>query len=105
MGHITYLKNSSNQWTHLHKADLYHMIDEERKKPWSPSWELNDPLFLARGSWAVATTIEITTTIEIIISIVVENEFQTLLHIATTIEITTTIEIIISKVVENEFQT
>ena len=27
--------------------------------------------------WVVATTIEITTTIEIIISIVVENEFQT----------------------------
>ena len=27
--------------------------------------------------WSVATTIEITTTIEIIISIVVENEFQT----------------------------
>ena len=44
----------------------------------------------------VATTIEITTTIEIIISIVVENKFQTYLHIATTIEITTTIEIIIS---------
>ena len=49
----------------------------------------------------------------------VENEFQTSLHIATTIEITdlhvlnrvsnyiktTTIEIIISIVVENEFQT
>ena len=49
----------------------------------------------------VATSIEITTTIEIIISIVVENEFQTKLHIATTIEITTTIEIII----ENAFQT
>ena len=44
----------------------------------------------------VATTIEITTTIEIIISIVVENEFQPLLHITTTFEITTTIEIIIS---------
>ena len=44
------------------------------------------------------------TTIEIIISIVVENAFQTKHHIATTIEITTTIEIIISIVVENEFQ-
>ena len=53
----------------------------------------------------VATTIEITTTIEIIISIVVESAFQTKHHIATTIEITTTIEIIISIVVENEFQT
>ena len=53
----------------------------------------------------MATTIEITTTIEIIISIVVENEFQTKLHIATTIEITATIEIIISIVVENKFQT
>ena len=29
------------------------------------------------NGWCVATTIEITTTIEIIISIVVENEFQT----------------------------
>ena len=37
----------------------------------------------------VATTIEITTTIEIIVSIVVENAFQTKHHIATTIEITT----------------
>ena len=45
------------------------------------------------------------TTIEIIISIVVENKFQTYLHIATTIDITTTIEIIISIVVENAFQT
>ena len=53
----------------------------------------------------VATTIEITTTIEIIISIVVENAFQTKHHIATTIEITTTIEIIISIGVENAFQT
>ena len=53
----------------------------------------------------VATTIEITTTIEIIISIVIENAFQTKHHIATTIEITTTMEIIISIVVENEFQT
>ena len=53
----------------------------------------------------IATTIEITTNIEIIISIVVENKFQTELHIETTIEITTTIEIIISIVVENEFQT
>ena len=52
----------------------------------------------------VATTIEITTTIDIIISIVVENEFQTKHHIATTIEITTTIEII-SIVVENAFKT
>ena len=52
----------------------------------------------------VATTIEITTTIEIIISIVVENKFQTKHHIATTNEITTTIEIIISIVVENKFQ-
>ena len=34
----------------------------------------------------VATTIEITTTIEIIISKVVENEFQTKLHIATAID-------------------
>ena len=40
----------------------------------------------------VATTIEITTTIEIIISIVVENAFQTKHHIATTIEITTTLK-------------
>ena len=47
----------------------------------------------------IATTNEITTTIEIIFSIVVENKFQTLLHIATTNEITTTIEIIISMVV------
>ena len=54
---------------------------------------------------SVATTIEITTTIEIIISIVVENAFQNKHHIATTIEITTTIEIIISIVVENAFQT
>ena len=53
----------------------------------------------------VATTFEITTTIEIIISIVDENKFQTKHHIATTIEIPTTIEIIISIVVENEFQT
>ena len=53
----------------------------------------------------VATTIEITTTIEIIISIVVENAYQTKHHIATTIEITTTIEIIISIVVKNKFQT
>ena len=52
-----------------------------------------------------ATTIEITTTIEIIISIVVENEFKTKHHIATTIEITTTIEIIISIEVENAFKT
>ena len=51
----------------------------------------------------VATTIEITTTIEIIISIVVENAFQTKHHIATTYEITTTIEIIISIEVENAF--
>ena len=53
----------------------------------------------------VATTIEITTTIEIIISIVVENEFQTKHHIATTNEITTTIEIVISIEVENAFKT
>ena len=33
----------------------------------------------------VASTIEITTTIEIIITIVVENEFQTYQHVATTI--------------------
>ena len=52
----------------------------------------------------VATTIEITTTIEIIISIVVENEFQTQLHIATTIEITTTIEMIISKGLRMHFK-
>ena len=39
------------------------------------------------------------TTIEIIISIVVENVFQTQHHTATTNEITTTIEIIISIVV------
>ena len=65
---------------------------------WFPC--VNDP-----GISCVATTIEITTTIEIIISIVVENKLQTWLHIATTIEITTTIEIIISIVVENEFQT
>ena len=58
-----------------------------------------------KKAWPVATTIEITTTIEKIISIVVENAFQTKLHIATTIEITTTIEIIISIVVENAFQT
>ena len=44
----------------------------------------------------IATTNEITTTIEIIISIVVENAFQTKYHIATTNAITTTIEIIIS---------
>ena len=37
-----------------------------------------------------------TTTIEILISIVVKNAFQTKHHIATTIEITTTIEIIIN---------
>ena len=43
----------------------------------------------------VATTIEIMTTIEMIISIVVENAFQTKHHIATSIEITSTIEIII----------
>ena len=48
-----------------------------------------------------ATTIEITTTIEIIIPILVGNAFQTKHHIATTIEITTTNEIIISIVVEN----
>ena len=59
--------------------------------------------FQPEGS-TVATTIEITTTIEIIISIVVESAFQTKHHIATTIEITTTIEII-SIVVENAFQT
>ena len=53
----------------------------------------------------VATTIVLTTTIEIIISIVLENAYQTKHHIATTIEITTIIEIIISKVVENKFQT
>ena len=53
----------------------------------------------------VATTIKITTTIEIIISIVVENAYQTKHHIATTIEITTTTEIIISIVIENKFQT
>ena len=53
----------------------------------------------------VATTIEITTIIEIIISIVVENAFQTKHQTATTIEITSTIEIIISIVVENKFQT
>ena len=35
---------------------------------------------------SVAATIEITTTIEIIISKVVENEFQTKLHIATAID-------------------
>ena len=58
-----------------------------------------------RSNSYVATTIEITTTIEIIISKVVENKIQTYLHIATTIEITTTIEIIISIVVEIEFQT
>ena len=46
------------------------------------------------GVRSVATTIEITTTIEIIISIVVESAFQTKHHIATTIEIKTTIEII-----------
>ena len=40
-----------------------------------------------------------------IISIVVENAFQTNHHIATTNEITTTIEIIISKDVENAFKT
>ena len=55
--------------------------------------------------WYVATTIEITTTIEIIISIVVENAFQTKHHTATTNEITTTIEIIISIEVENAFKT
>ena len=44
---------------------------------------------LRRYHSAVATTIEITTTIEIIISIVVEKAFQTKLHIATTIKITT----------------
>ena len=54
---------------------------------------------------SVATTIEITTTIEIIISIVVENAFQTEYHIATTNEITTTIEIIILIEVENTFKT
>ena len=48
----------------------------------------------------IATTIEITTTIEII-SIVVENAFQTKHHIATTNELTTTIVIIISTEVEN----
>ena len=52
-----------------------------------------------------ASTIEITTTIEIIISIVVENAFQTKHHIATTNEITTTIEIIISIEVKNAFKT
>ena len=50
---------------------------------------------------SVATTIEITTTIEIIISTVVENKFQ----IATTNEITTTIEIIISIEIENSCKT
>ena len=49
---------------------------------------------LADFACIVATTIETTTTIEIIISIVVENKFQTSPHIAITIEITTTIEII-----------
>ena len=53
----------------------------------------------------VATTIEIKTTIEKTISIVVENNFQTWLHFATIIEITTTIEFIISIEVENAFQT
>ena len=50
---------------------------------------------LQKNESIVATTIEITTTIEIIISIVVENAFQTKHHIATSIEITSTIEIII----------
>ena len=54
---------------------------------------------------SVATTIEITTTIEIIIWIVVENAFQTKYHIAKTNEITTTTEIIISIEVENAFET
>ena len=45
---------------------------------------------------------EITTTIEIIISIVVENAFQTKHHIATTNEITTTIEMIFSIVVATD---
>ena len=53
----------------------------------------------------VATTIEMTTTIEIIISIVVENASHTQHNIATTNEITTTIEIVISIEVENAFQT
>ena len=53
----------------------------------------------------VATTIEMTTTIEIIISIVVENAFHTQHNIATFIEITTTIEIVISIEVENAFKT
>ena len=43
--------------------------------------------------------------LQIIISIVVENAYQTKHHIATTIEITTTTEIIISIVIENKFQT
>ena len=53
----------------------------------------------------VATTIEMTTAIEIIISIVVENAFHTQHNIATTNEITTTIEIVISIEVENAFKT
>ena len=55
--------------------------------------------------FATTCTIEITTTIEIIISIVVENAFQTKHLIAITNEITTTIEIIISIDVENAFKT
>ena len=47
----------------------------------------------------VATTIETTTTIEIIISIVVENAFQSKHHIATTIEISISIVVVISIVV------
>ena len=65
----------------------------------------NDKNADARNARFVATTFEITTIIEIIMSIVVENEFQTKHHIATTFEITTTIEIIISIVVENAFKT
>ena len=67
--------------------------------------KINFPNYLPLFDSCVAITIEITTTIEIIISKVVENAFQTYFHIATTIEITNTIEIIISIVVENAFQT
>ena len=52
----------------------------------------------------VETTIEITTTIEIIISKVVDNAFQTKHYIAITNEITTTIEIFISIEFENAFK-
>ena len=40
-------------------------------------WPAKEPSLLNGHECRVATTIEITTTIEIIISIVVENEFQT----------------------------